>query len=202
MTGSFRKFNENKRQTVSANISPRYRVNDRLSFRYSLNWLDRRDDAGYVNKLEADSVVFGIRDFATVTNTLNSSYIFTSNMSLTLRARHYWSRAMYKDYAFLNEKGKMEVYGYDRKNHDVNFNAFNVDMVFSWWFAPGSEISLVWKNAVLTSEEAIISDYFRNFNQVIGSPQNNSISFKVLYFLDALMLKNKTKKGQNADPVI
>jgi len=43
-------------------------------------------------------------------------------------------------------------------------------LVYSWRFAPGSEINIVWKNA---------------------SAQNNSISFKILYFPDYLQLKKK-----------
>lgn len=200
--GSYRRFHENNRRSLSAEFSPRFRVNDRLSFRYNFNWNNRFDDVGYVNKLEDDTVIFGVRDLSTMTNSLNTSYIFSNRMSLTLRGRHYWSTAYYNRYALLNGNGRLDDYDYDLKNHNVNFNAFNVDMVFSWWFAPGSEVSLVWKNAITTSDEAITGNYFRNLEGVAQSPQSNSVSLKILYFLDALMLKNAKKSRRNAAPAI
>ncbi|MEJ7658842.1 MAG: DUF5916 domain-containing protein [Hymenobacter sp.] len=38
-----------------------------------------------------------------------------------------------------------------QRNHDTSFNAFNVDAALVWWFAPGSQVSLVWKDAAATS---------------------------------------------------
>jgi hypothetical protein len=157
------------------------------------------DDVGFVDKLEADSVIFGRRDVSTVTNTINSSYIFTNRMSLTLRARHYWSKAQYQGYELLNETGYLETKDDYTEAHNVNFNAFNVDMVFSWWFAPGSEMSVVWKNAILTNEEDVNASFYRNLQNTMQSPQNNSVTVKVLYYLDAVAVKkklfNKNKKG-------
>jgi hypothetical protein len=75
----------------------------------------------------------------------------------------------------------------------MNFNTFNVDMVFSWWFAPGSEVSLVWKNAIASDGTDYIPNYLGNLNQTLQSPQNNSISIKVLYYLDVLNLKGKAQ---------
>ncbi|HEX8658136.1 MAG TPA: DUF5916 domain-containing protein, partial [Hymenobacter sp.] len=74
------------------------------------------------------------------------------------------------------------------------YNAFNVDAVYSWWFAPGSQISIVWKNAgttYLRAEEAT-PQFFDNFNNTINTPHNNSVSVKVLYFLDYLVLKRNS----------
>ncbi len=197
LSGSYREFYENNRYNLSAEISPRYRLNDRLTLRYNLNWGGRFDDVGFVDKLEADSVIFGRRDVSTVTNTINSSYIFTNRMSLTLRARHYWSKAQYQGYELLNETGYLETKDDYTEAHNVNFNAFNVDMVFSWWFAPGSEMSVVWKNAILTNEEDVNASFYRNLQNTMQSPQNNSVTVKVLYYLDAVAVKKKlfNKKG-------
>lgn len=189
--GQYRTFQENNRNSYNFGISPRYRVNDKLSFRYNLDTRQASDDIGsFGDNVRNDSIFFGMRNVKTISNTLNSSYIFTNRMSLTLRARHYNSSAMYQKYFSLTENGNLTEAAYDVKK-DVNFNTFNVDMVFSWWFAPGSEVSLVWKNAIATDGIDMARNYTDNFNRTLQTPQSNNISVKVLYYLDALMFKNK-----------
>ena len=66
-----------------------------------------------------------------------------------------------------------------------------MDAVYSWWFAPGSQISVVWKNAGSTYLQAneATPQFFDNFNNTINTPHNNSLSVKVLYYLDYLALR-------------
>lgn len=191
LIGRYRKFNENNRELYYMEVSPRLRVNDKLSFRYLLSTRNAFDDMGsFGDNVRNDTIFFGLRNVKTITNTFNSSYIFTNRMSLTLRARHYNSSAMYHKYFSLNHNGSLSAADYDI-NKNINFNTFNVDMVFSWWFAPGSEVSIVWKNAIANENTELISGYMDNFNRTMQLPQNNSVSVKVLYYLDALMFKAK-----------
>lgn len=67
-------------------------------------------------------------------------------------------------------------------------------MTYIWNFAPGSEISVVWKNAIIKSEDEIINNYFDNIQNTIESPASNSFSIKILYHIDYQRLK---KKKQN-----
>jgi hypothetical protein len=110
-------------------------------------------------------------------------------MSLSFRLRHYWSKAQYQQYYHLGADGMLNDYSSYGNNHDVNFNAFNIDMVFFWQFAPGSELNLVWKNSLLKREAEASSDYYDNFRSSLNSPQNNMISLKVLYYLDYLKIR-------------
>ena len=64
-------------------------------------------------------------------------------------------------------------------------------LVYSWRFAPGSEINIVCKNAIGTFDNIAETNYLKNVSNTLGSPQNNSISFKILYFPDYLQLKKK-----------
>lgn len=187
----YRKFNENNRHLYYVEISPRYRVNDKLSFRYLLSTRNAYDEIGsFGDNMRNDTIFFGLRDVKTITSTINSSYIFTNRMSLTLRARHYTSSALYHKYFSLGNNGNLSEASYDI-NKNINFNTFNVDMVFSWWFAPGSEVSIVWKNAIANDSNELVSGYLDNFNRTMQLPQNNSVSVKVLYYLDALAFKSK-----------
>jgi hypothetical protein len=124
----------------------------------------------------------------TVSNILSTVYKFSNKMSLSFRLRHYWSKAKYSGYYQLDDRGLLNQYAY-AGDHDVNFNAFNIDMVFFWQFAPGSELNLVWKNAVLRREQEIINDYYSNFRSSFSADQSNTFSLKVLYYLDYLTVK-------------
>ncbi|MDU0370327.1 DUF5916 domain-containing protein [Hymenobacter endophyticus] len=191
-----------RRLRYRAGFYPRFRVNDHLTFRYSLDWSLQRHQIGYVNGgLSAAEVLdqpfmgqilLGRRNVATVTNVASVAYTFTNRMSFTLRVRHYTSNVRYQDFAVLQPDGQETLADY-RRNRDNTYNAFNVDAVYSWWFAPGSQVSIVWKNAgstYLLGEQATPL-YFENFNNTINTPHNNSLSVKVLYYLDYLALRRR-----------
>ncbi|MCC3157242.1 DUF5916 domain-containing protein [Hymenobacter sp. 15J16-1T3B] len=189
-----------RRAGYGMGFSPRYRVNNRLNFRYSLDWNYSHNQIGYVNGGMSDAepldqpflndVVLGRRDVVTVSNVLQAAYTFTNRMSLTIRTRHYTSNVHYRDFARLTPGGDEELVDY-RRNRDNTYNAFNVDAVYSWWFAPGSQVSIVWKNAGSNFLEANQATplYFDNLSNTINTPHNNSLSVKILYYLDYLALR-------------
>jgi hypothetical protein len=60
-----------------------------------------------------------------------------------------------------------------------------------WWFAPGSQVSVVWKDATasfLQGNEATPL-YFDNLSNTRNTPHNNNVSIKILYYLDYLSLR-------------
>ncbi|MBH8568077.1 carbohydrate binding family 9 domain-containing protein [Microvirga sp. STS02] len=189
-----------RRTGYSLGFYPRYRVNTHLTFRYSVDWSLRQNQIGYVNGgLDAaqaldqpflGQILLGRRNVATVANVASVAYTFTNRMSFTLRVRHYTSNVRYLDFTTLGKDGAETPAAYQR-NRDNTYNAFNVDAVYSWWFAPGSQISVVWKNAGSTYLQAneATPQFFDNFNNTINTPHNNSLSVKVLYYLDYLTLK-------------
>jgi len=131
---------------------------------------------------------FGKRDVTTISNILNVRYIFNTKMSLTMRARHYWSIADYSDYYTLEPDGPLKPAEYNQ-NPDINFNALTVDLNFGWYFAPGSELSVVWKNSIYSVNQELIKNYFHDFSNTIGSPQTNGFSIRFLYYIDYLYVK-------------
>lgn len=198
ISANYRVFNENQRSTVDVYVSPRWRVNNKLSFIYETYYEDRIDDIGFVHyDYFTDTITLGRRNLQTISNTLSSVYKFTNKMSLSIRGRHYWSRATYSGYYNLNQDGSLAQYAH-QDSHNVSFNAFNIDVVFFWQFAPGSELNIVYKNAVLKSESMINYDYYYNFKGSLNSSQNNSVSIKVLYYIDYLTIKKAfRRKNQN-----
>lgn len=183
------KYFERDRNVLNLNFTPRYRFSDKFNVSYSYENIIQKDDAGWVGQV-SDTIIFGIRDRNDITNTLEGNYIFTSTMSLSLRTRHYWSQVKYKDYFALNDAGKSSTTSYTG-NNNINFNAVTVDMIYTWQFAPASELSLVWKNAIFTQGSRLINNYFDNFNKTFESPQLNSFSIRVLYYLDSQKFKRR-----------
>ncbi len=202
------------RYSYAINLGPRYRVNDKLSFVYSLSFnqiikqigfageLDRADSldaptargfGGYLPDGRTANPLLGRRDVATITNTANATYTFTNRMSFNIRLRHYVSNVHYHDFAQLRPDGVETPAGGYARNRDNTFNAFNIDAVYAWWFAPGSQISVVWKNASASFFEANQATplYFDNLSNTINTPHNNNVSVKVLYYLDYLALRRR-----------
>jgi hypothetical protein len=179
---SYRVFSERNRTIFHWSISPTYRFSNRFNMNYSFYNEIKNDNTGWVTFL-GDTIIFGVRDLKTQIHTLEGNYIFTPTMSFSLRVRHYWSQVKYKSYFAVNDEGKSSPTSYN-SNNDINFNAFNVDMVFTWQFLPGSEMSIVWKNAILTQGQTLFGNYFENASKTISSPQQNNFSLKILYYLD------------------
>jgi hypothetical protein len=139
-------------------------------------------------------VMFGRRDVTTITNVISGDYMFNSKMSINVRARHYWVNAPYYEFYRLDKKGQLNSAEY-WDDADVNFNLFNLDLTYIWNFAPGSQLSVVWKNAISTLSEDIVKGYFKDLKNTLDSPASNSFSIRFLYYLDALYLKKKNKAG-------
>lgn len=166
-------------------VSPRMRLSDKLFFDYRLS-LDYVDNfKGYVTQLDSTAdIIYGNRITETYENSLSGRYMFKNNLSLTLWMRHYWFKGTYSEYYTLSEEGRLEINDYYTENNDFNFNTFNVDLAFNWEFAPGSNLSVVWKNSIVQDEDVIVDDFLNNFSQTMRADQLNQISVKLLYYLD------------------
>lgn len=164
-------------------VQPRYRFSDRIQLVHETR-LDNTDNGrGFVTFSDEGESLIGTRDRKDVINTTTLIYAFTPRMNLNFRVRHYWSRVTYDAIEALQEDGTLAVTEYS-ENEDINFNAFNVDCVFRWRFAPGSDMFIVWKNSILESGEFIVPSYTENLRSTFSSPQLNSVSLRVLYFID------------------
>lgn len=179
------------------NIGPRYQPNPRLTLIYSLECEFDHNVRGYVmdslDRSGNEVIIFGNRDVNTIVNMLQGNFMFSSKMSLNLAARHYWITAVYDSYYDLQKDGTLAPNNYTGDNN-IDYNLLNVDLSFIWNFLPGSQISVMWKNAITTFSSDVENDYFRNFCNLIDSPASNSFSVRVLVYIDALYFKKKGKK--------
>jgi hypothetical protein len=169
------------------------RVSDKLAFGLDLNF---QPSYNFVNWLTQDgkNAIFSRYDRNTVENTMDAKYSFTNRMGLQLAVRHYWSDRRNKDFYTLNSAGRLDPVSsiaFQRLNR--NYNVFNIDLVYLWQFSPGSELSITYKNAAETSENSYAKRYGRNLDYVLSGPQNNSLSIKMLYYIDYLDLMKKKR---------
>mgnify|MGYP006280969451 CR=1 FL=1 len=167
-------------------ISPRARLSDKLTLSHELEIEHSVNENGYVDSEtsgEQTEIIFGRRNKHNVTNTLDASYIFNDKSALAFRMRHYWLKVNYNSFFQLTPDGLLNEIEY-QDNEDFSTNIFNIDMTYSWRFAPGSEMSVVWKNAIYKEEEDTLDNYFSNIEKVINAPGSNSLSLKILYYID------------------
>ncbi|MBU1101187.1 MAG: carbohydrate binding family 9 domain-containing protein [Bacteroidetes bacterium] len=164
-------------------INPTYRFSDQLSLSYDLYYSNVNNQLGFVDSDE-NNIYFGKRQRNTLTNTIAASYIFSNTSSLSLRLRHYWSKANYDSYYELQDDGYLGASPYNT-NHNINYNVFNIDMTYRWIFAPGSELVINWKNAIYDSKQDLEEHFWSNLRNTLDSAQINSLSVKFLYYLDS-----------------
>jgi len=74
-----------------SNLNFKIRASNKLTFNiYGAFHIDD-GDRGWVNNDSLGNVIFGVRKINNVENILSARYLFRNNLSLDLRARHYWS---------------------------------------------------------------------------------------------------------------
>lgn len=179
---------------ISYGFYQNLRINNHFSLGNDL-WIDHNSNyAGWLGSNPSDEIIFSRYERHTVDNSIDAKYTFNNKLGITFRARHYWSDRRNREFYTLSGNGDLLHYnGHDFDEKNQNYNVFNIDMVFSWEFAPGSQFLVTYKNAAELNEDSIRPGYGRNFRSTMESPQNNNLSFKISYYLDYLQLRKKDK---------
>ncbi len=176
--------------------SPRFRVNNHvfityvISYKNELNNVGRAFDSNY-NNLEDDqeNILFSKRDRRTITNVFRVSNVINNKISFNLKLRHYWSTLQHKNFYGL-ENGDITYNDFSvndsggNPQYNINYNTWNIDLNCIWRFAPGSEMNLQWKNFINTIGNNAKLNLQENYQLLFNESQGNSLSLKVVYFLD------------------
>jgi hypothetical protein len=194
---------DNKRHEYRINVQPRVRISDRWNFRIESTMSGFLSDWGYVSILDdnySDQIILGVRNRQVVENSVFTEVIFTKRMGIDLRLRHYWQQVNYLNFVSLRGDGYTDPSDYNplfddgESQHNTSYNAFTVDVNYRWVFIPGSELRIVYKNNIFNSKSTLDSDYFNTFETLFEKPQINSLSLKLLVFVDALYFRRKNRK--------
>jgi len=111
-----------------------------------------------------------------------------------MNLRHFWTEVKYNKFFLLQDDGGIEDFPEYAGQHDINFNSLNLDVKFSWWFAPASQIVLLYRNNFLDSDQRINTSYGDNLLNSLQANQDHTISLRITYFLDVNYLRKTNKK--------
>ncbi len=189
------KYDEKGRGRLNINLDPSFQVSDKFRVILSTNISLSDKEEGFVN-IQDNDIIIGARDRNTVINSLESRYIFNNKMALNLAFRHYYTEVQYDKFFNLEQNGELTSRPNFENNYDTTYNSWNVDLRFSWWFAPGSQVSLLYRNAVDSYIDASKINFSNNFNLLFDQPQINSLSLRVSYYLDYNRMKNWFKNDK------
>lgn len=185
------------RKNFDFNLYGKIRFSSKFSVDVSSYISSSKNQSGWAANIGAnrDTIIFSRRNVNSVENVLNIKYNFTNRMGLTLRTRHYWSKVNPQQFYELDVYGKLQTPTTPfTQNVNQNYNYLSVDMVYNWQFAQGSFFSIVWKDIGESFNRQFEKNYAKNLGNTIGGDQFNSLSVRVIYFLDYLTFKNKLKK--------
>lgn len=194
LNGTFNVFDESERISYGFDIGPRYRFSDKLLLAYFFSYLRKNNNKGYIDKVD-DTIVFANRNVITYSNILSGKYAVNSAMTINLAVRQYWSYADNKDPLTLEPNGDLSPYPQYTTNKNSSFYSWNADLSFSWWFAPGSQLSALYRNNAANFERIIDKDFKHNVSGLLNNDALKHIfSISVKYFIDYNAVKNKVRK--------
>ena len=209
--GGVRYFDEKGRKNASVYAGMRWRANDKFTLGLGVgneqlwnnvgglwSWEINESVVG-AESLAEGAVVMGRRRIMGFNNNLNASYSFNNKMNIACFARHYWQKAEYSAFFSLDAQGELiasPYTGFSASGEPLNnvaANYFNIDLIYTWRFAPGSDLLLVYKNGIghSASGNDVNHGYGYNAGHLMDFAGNNNFSFKLLYYLDYEQVKRK-----------
>ena len=157
-------------------ISPRIQISDKFLVSYNFNFQNELGDRGYANNSNGidDEIIFGQRDQKTIVNSASAGYNFDPFNSLNLTFRNYWTTVNYNNNPyFLQTNGRLlkspdtfEQLGLD--SSDVNFSTWNIDLSYSWQFAPGSFLTMLYRNQLFNSHSMADEGFFSSLDDLLN----------------------------------
>jgi len=182
-------YDEKARNKVIPSLYLRYRASDKLNLIWQFNPVFSNNEVGFAGK-DSENIFMGRRQRNTYENAVTGQYTFNNKMALSLAFRHYYSDVTYKQFYTLNQDGSLNPDTDFNKNLNGTYNSWNVDLRYSWWFAPGSQLTLLYRNAVENYLDVSRMKFGNNFNTLFNEPMTDNISLRITYYLDYNRLKS------------
>jgi hypothetical protein len=184
------KFDEDNRNTYKVFGGLKYRFSDRFSLSYNFQYTRKVNDRGWVG-FDNNDIIFAERNREIVDHYFTGKYSITNKMTLNLIARYYWSYAENHEFLTLEDDGGLTPNLTYSKNKNRNFNSWNFDFSYSWWFAPGSELSILYRNYALESTNLVQKNTITNLENVFDTNLTSILSVSLRYYIDYNSLKRK-----------
>ncbi len=187
-------------------ISPRFKFNSKFLLVLGLEQTKGKGDQGYVNGQAINGeILFGQRNRKDIETSISGSYNFNPFNALTLSFRNYLSTVEY-DYNFyeLQPNGSLKestIYNKTNSgenssfNPDVNFNTWNLDLSYSWQFAPGSNLTALYRNQIFNFSTNAQDNYITSTKSLFKQDMRNTFSLRFVYFIDYNDIKKVLKSS-------
>ncbi len=204
LKGGFRQYPDWSGRAFFAGIAPRLRLSNHFNTLLEFDYEKRTNDYGFVDVDTDGSIIMGRRDRRDLTSAITGNILFSPKMSITVRARHYWALVDYAledgepTYFQLREDGTLRTTLYNNEN-SRSFNAFNIDLIYRFRFAPGSEFNIIWKRSLLNDNTPFTYNFGDNWGSMGEDLMGESIltdnlfSLKFLYYLDYLTIRRNRR---------
>ncbi|WP_281323278.1 DUF5916 domain-containing protein [Flavobacterium aestivum] len=190
-------LNEPQRMSYGFFIGPRYRFNDHLALYYNFNFFRQNNNKGYVDsskdndELAPNTIIYANRNAINYTNSLNGKYSLSSKMNFNLSARYYWSYTENKSFFQLQDNGRLTPYDNYTEHKDQNLITWNLDVSYNWWFAPGSQLTILYRSNASKYDNLINKDFGNNYTNLLNNHDlSHALSISVKYFIDYNQVKN------------
>jgi hypothetical protein len=187
---STEKFDEDNRNIYRVFGGTKYRFNDKFSLSYNFEYTRMTNGRGWVGFDNTD-IIFAERNREITQHYFTGKYSITNKMTFNLIARYYWSYSKNHEFFTLQDDGYLTPNTSYSENKNRNFNSWNLDFSYSWWFAPGSELSVLYRNYALESTNLVEKNAQENFNNLFGGNLTNIFSISLRYYIDYNSLKRK-----------
>jgi hypothetical protein len=171
-------------------VSPRYRFNDKLLLSYSINYGLDTNNKGWVGFENEKDIIFTRRDRTTITNGISGKYSMNNKMTINLTARHYYTYGENLQFLTLRENGVLGENVTFNENKDFTYNNWNFDLSYTWWFAPGSQLSVLYRNNAATGLDYVNRNYSQNFEHLFKNNLTSIFSISLRYYIDYNAAKN------------
>ena len=188
--GTIEKFDEENRAIYMISPGVKYRFNDKFSLSYNFEYNRMTNDRGWVD-FDNDYIIFAERNREITQYYFTGKYSITNKMTFNLIARYYWSYSENHEFFTLQDDGHLISNPNYSENKNRNFNSWNLDFSYSWWFAPGSELSVLYRNYAQESTNLVERNSNTNLENVFDSSLTNIFSISLRYYIDYNNLKSK-----------
>ncbi len=179
-------------------LSARYRFGDHFSLEaaYEREYDNGQFGYAFIRDPNGDPIL-ARRKYAQVSTVISGVYNFTPRMNLSFRSRHYWNRLLNTNFYDVKNDG----YWTERTflpGNNVNYNAYNLDVFYTWDFRPGSRVIIGYKNWLSPSYDldgSRYSSYLKNLGGMITELNHgNEFTVRFIYYLDYQELKKRRRR--------
>lgn len=180
-------------------ISPRVRVNDSFLLGYSYSYDLSLGDRGFATRVN-NIPIFGERDRKIVENSISANYTFNPFASLSLTFRHYWDTVNYEENLFtlldngrLTTQNNFTIFNVG-DDPNINFSTWNIDLSYSWQFAPGSFLTALYRNQIFNNGDNALLNFNESINDLFNQNVQHTFSLRLQYFIDFNGIKSVFNK--------